>query len=57
MESIKNQFIIGGITLAEALEAIDALEQQRLQLLARADELIAADMDKRRSVKNGAAKN
>ena len=55
MESIKKQYLIGDISLAEALEKIDALEIKLLSQLARADKLIAAELDKRRSPKNGAA--
>ena len=48
MEAIKKQYLIGDISLAEALEKIDALEIKRLSQLTRADELIAAELDKRR---------
>jgi Tfp pilus assembly protein PilN len=47
MEPAENQ-IAGGIELAEALKEIDNLEKQRQQQLERADELIAAELERRR---------
>ena len=48
METTKTKYISGEIDLVEALKILSELEIRRQQQLIRADELIAAELDKRR---------